>query len=75
MRDGESGIGTGRFGRCLAWHDAALLAQSNDSGFAIATGALLHGVAADEQAAAGGEIGLNINQLAADAARLLHRAK
>ena len=72
---GNPGLAQAGSGDVLLGMTAALLAQSNDSGFAIATGALLHGVAADEQAAAGGEIGLNINQLAADAARLLHRAK
>lgn len=72
---GNPGLAQAGSGDVLLGMAVALLAQSNDAGFAVAVGALLHGVAADEQAAVSGEIGLNINQLAADAARLLHRAK
>ena len=43
---GNPGLAQAGSGDVLLGMTAALLAQSNDSGFAIATGALLHGVAA-----------------------------
>ncbi len=72
---GNPGLAQAGSGDVLLGMAAGLLAQTDDAYFSISAAAWLHGAAADEQAAASGEVGLNINQLAATAAQIIHRAK
>lgn len=68
---GNPGLARGGSGDVLSGIIAALLAQSGDAEFSAQAGVWLHAAAADRLAAAQGELGLDINQLAQTAAQLV----
>lgn len=67
---GNPGLARGGSGDVLSGTIAALLAQTADASFAARTGVWLHAAAADALAAHHGQLGVDVNQLAQEAARL-----
>ena len=71
---GNPGLARGGSGDILSGMITALLAQTEDTAFATATGTWLHAAAADRLAQQNGALGVNINQLADTATELVRDA-
>ena len=72
---GNPGLAQAGSGDVLTGMIAALLAQTKDATFSARAGVYLHAAAADELSRTNGEIGLNINNIAPTAAKLLNQIK
>ena len=71
---GNPGLAQAGSGDVLTGIIAALLAQTKDAIFSARAGVYLHAAAADELSRTNGEIGMNINNIAPTAAKLLNQS-